>query len=119
MAAPNILAATTITGKTTFQAVGTSATAILNNAAASGKLLKVTSLYISNVNGATSSTVNVDIFRGATAYRLAHLVTVAAGEVAIIITKNAPINLEEGDSLRLTAATVSFLEATVSYEEIV
>ncbi len=49
MAAPNIVDVTTIIGKTAVQAVGTSATAIVTNSAASGKVLKVNALYVSNV----------------------------------------------------------------------
>ena len=41
MAAPNIVNVATITGKTAVQAVGTSATAIVINAASSGKVFKV------------------------------------------------------------------------------
>jgi hypothetical protein len=52
MAAPNIVNVATITGKTAVQAVGTSATAIVTNSAASGKVFKVNALYVSNIDGA-------------------------------------------------------------------
>ena len=63
MAAPNIVNVTTITGKTAVLAVTTSATAIVTNSAASGKVFKVNALYVSNVDGAAAADVNVDIFR--------------------------------------------------------
>ena len=116
MAAPNIVGVATITGKTAVQAVTTSATAIVTNSAASGKVLKVNALYVSNVDGTSAADVNVDIFRSSTAYHIAKTVSVPADATLDIISKS--IYLEEGDSLRLTASVNSDLEAVCSYEEI-
>ena len=116
MAAPNIVNVATITGKTAVMAVTTSATAIVTNSAASGKVFKVNALYVSNVDGATAADVNVDIFRSSTAYHIAKTVSVPADATLDIISKS--IYLEEGDSLRLTASANSDLEAVCSYEEI-
>ncbi len=116
MAAPNIVGVTTITGKTAVQAVTTSATAIVTNSAASGKVFKVNALYVSNVDGVNNADVNVDIFRSSTAYHIAKTVVVPADATLDIISKS--IYLEEGDSLRLTASANSDLEAVCSYEEI-
>ncbi len=116
MAAPNILNVTAIYGKTAVQAVGTSATAIVTNSAASGKVLKVNALYVSNVDGTNNASVNVDVFRSSTAYHIAKTVTVPADASLDVLTN--PIYLEEGDSLRLTANAASDLEAVCSYEEI-
>lgn len=116
MAAPNMLNPTTITGKTAVQAVGTSATAIVTNSAASGKLIKINALYISNVDGANNADITVDVFRSSVAYHLGKTVVVPADATLDVISK--PIYLEEGDSLRLTANANSDLEAVCSYEEI-
>ena len=116
MAAPNIVGVTTITGKTAVQAVTTSATAIVTNSAASGKVFKVNALYVSNVDGTSAADINVDIFRSSTAYHIAKTVSVPADATLDIISKS--IYLEEGDSLRLTASANSDLEAVCSYEEI-
>jgi hypothetical protein len=116
MAAPNIVNVATITGKTAVQVVGTSATAVVTNSAASGKVLKVNALYVSNFENTTSYQITVDIFRSSTAYRIATSVTVPANASLDIITK--AIYLEEGDSLRLTANSANKLEAVTSYEEI-
>ncbi len=116
MAAPNIVGVVTITGKTAVQAVTTSATAIVTNSAASGKVFKVNALYVSNVDGTNAADVNVDIFRSSTAYHIAKTVVVPADATLDIISKS--IYLEEGDSLRLTASANSDLEAVCSYEEI-
>ena len=116
MAAPNIVNVTTILGKTAVQQVTTSATAIVTNSAASGKVFKVNALYVSNVDGATAADVNVDIFRSSTAYHIAKTVSVPADATLDVISKS--IYLEEGDTLRLTASANSDLEAVCSYEEI-
>jgi hypothetical protein len=116
MAAPNVVNVATITGKTAVQAVGTSATAIVSNSAASGKVLKVNALYVSNVDGTNAADINVDLYRSSTAYHIAKTVAVPADASLDVISK--PIYLEEGDSLRLTANAASDLEAVCSYEEI-
>ena len=116
MAAPNIVNVATITGKTAVQAVGTSATAIVTNAAASGKVFKINALYISNVDGTNNADITVDLYRSSTAYHIAKTITVPANSTLDVISK--PIYLEEDDTLRLTANTASDLEAVCSYEEI-
>jgi hypothetical protein len=116
MAAPNIVNVTAIIGKTAVQAVGTSATAIVDNTAASGKVFKVNALYVSNVDGTNNAEINVDIFRSSVAYHVGKTIVVPADATLDVISK--PIYLEEGDSLRLTASSVSDLEAVCSYEEI-
>lgn len=116
MAAPNIVNVSTITGKTAVQAVGTSATAIVTNSAASGKVFKINALYVSNVDGTNNAEVNVDLFRSSTAYHIAKTVVVPADASLDVLSK--PIYLEEGDSLRLTANSASDIEAVCSYEEI-
>ncbi len=116
MAAPNVVNVATITGKTAVQAVGTSATAIVSNSAASGKVFKVNALYVSNVDGTNNAEITVDLFRSSTAYKIANTVTVPADASLDVLSK--AIYLEEGDSLRLTANASGDLEAVCSYEEI-
>ena len=119
MAAPNIVGVTTITGKTAVLAVTTSATAIVTNSGASGKVLKVNALYISNIDGTSAADINVDIFRSSTAYHIAKTVSVPSdATLDVIIGVSKSIYLEEGDTLRLTASANSDLEAVCSYEEI-
>lgn len=117
MSAPNIANLTTITGKTATQAVTTSATAIVSNAASSGKVLKVNTLYVSNVGGALKY-VTVDHYRSSTARRIAYQIEVPAKGTLVVIERDSPLYLEEGDDLRLTAETDSYLEAVSSYEDL-
>lgn len=116
MAAPNVVNVGTIIGKTAVLAVGTSASAIVTNSAASNKVFKVNALYVSNVDGTNACDLTVDLFRSSTAYRLASTISVPADSTLDIINK--AIYLEEGDSLRLTASATLDLEAVCSYEEI-
>lgn len=116
MAAPNIVNVATITGKTAVLVVPATATAIVTNAAASGKVIKINALYVANVDGTSNYQLTVDLYRSSVAYRIASTVVVPANAVLDIVSKS--FYLEEGDVLRLTANTASKLEATCSYEEI-
>jgi hypothetical protein len=116
MAAPNIVNVTTITGKTAVQAVGTSATSIVTNSAASGKVFKINALYVSNVDGTNNAEMSVSILRSSTSYHIAKTVVVPADATIDVLSK--AIYLEEGDELQLLAGVASDLEAVCSYEEI-
>lgn len=116
MTAPNIPSMTSCYGKTAVLAVATSGIAILTNSAASNKVLRVVGLWISNIDGTNAADITVDLFRSATAYRLASTISVPADATIDFLSK--PLYLEEGDSLRLTASASGDLEGVCSYEEI-
>lgn len=116
MAAPNIVNVTAIYGKTAVQAITTSATAIISNSAGSNQVLKVDTLMVANVNGSTTASVTVELYRSSTAYRITFQTVVPAGGTIDVL--NNYVYLEEGDSLRLTASANSYLEAVASYETI-
>lgn len=118
MANPNIIGVSDIRGKTAVLAVTTTATAIVTNSAASGKVFKINSLYVANIDGVSSQEVTVDLFRSSTAYPIGSTLSVPADATLVVIDKNSNIYLEEGDALRLTAGADGDLMATVSYEEI-
>jgi len=118
MAAPNVFNPTTCTAKTATQAIGITATAIVSNAAASGTLVKVRSLLVSNITGSTAIAVTVDHYRGTTATRLAYGISVPANATLTPLGSDLQLYLEEGDSLRLTAASATSLEAVCCYEVI-
>lgn len=119
MANPNIVNVANIYGKVTGLAVTTSATAIVSNASGSGKILKINSLTIANVNGTTAADITADVYKNqTTAYKIAFTVSVPADATLILISKDSSIYLEENDSIRLTASANSYLEAVCSYEEI-
>ena len=115
MSAPNIKNPTTINGKSAVQLVGTSPVAIISNASGSGKLLRVNSIIVSNIDAAAGYDVTVDFYRSSTAYRLIPPFTIPAK--AMLDVLNRIIYLEEGDALRLTANAATKLEAVASYED--
>lgn len=118
MANPNIVQVTNIYGNTAVQAVTTSATAIITNSAASGKIYKVNGIIVSNVDGANSATLTVDLYRGSTPYRLINGVTIGINTAYTPIDKTLSLYLLEGDQIRLTANANSRLEAVATWEEI-
>jgi hypothetical protein len=123
MAAPNIADFTTMTGKTATVALSsTDATTIVNNAASSGKVLKVNSLYVANVDGTNACEVSVAVYSqddiGGTAYKIASTIDVPANSTLVVITKDEPIYLEEDKSIGVQAETADDLVVVASYDEI-
>lgn len=119
MANPNIVNVTSIYGKVVGQAITTSATAIVTNSSGSGKIYKINSLIISNINGTAAADVTVDVYKNqTTAYNLAFTISVPNDATLVLISKDTSIYLEENDSIRLTASANSYLHAVCSYEEI-
>lgn len=116
MVAPNVVNVTTITGKTDVMDVDTAATAITTNTAGSGKVYKVNSLIVSNVDGTNDADISVDLFRSSTAYYLARTITVPADATLVVISKDMGIYLEEGDAVRCLASANGDLQALCSYE---
>lgn len=122
MAAPNIIGATTINGKTTgANLTSTSATTVLNNPSSSGKCLKVNVLNVSNYGG---STVNITIGYynaaniGGTLFPIVGSVNVPANSTLNVIDKTSQYYLEENTSIGATAASANALCVTCSYEDI-
>lgn len=123
MAAPNIVNVATITAKTSTLALSTtSATVLVSNAAASGKVIKVNMIQVANVDGTNACDVTVDLHSAAagagTAYSLVSTVSVPADASLIALDKNTALYLEEDRSITVTAGTANDLEVIVSYEEI-
>jgi hypothetical protein len=123
MAAPNIVNVTTITGKSAVVSLtGTSATLVVENPASSGKVFKINSLVVSNVDGTNAADITVSFFSedniGGTATEIVSTVSVPADASLVVIDKNTSIYLEEDRSLGATAGAANDLKVIVSYEEI-
>lgn len=118
MATPNIVNVVTISGKTAVLDVTTSATAVVTNSAASGKVFKINSLMITNIDGTNVADITIDLYRSTTSYFLASTITVPADATLVVISKDNPIYLEEGDAIRCLASANGDLQAICSYEEI-
>ena len=120
MAAPNIVNVSTITAKSLGQAITTSATAIVTNSAGSGKVFKINSLIIANVNGTSPADITARVFKAAasTSYNLAFTISVPNDATLVLISKDTSVYLEEGDYIDLLASSNLYLQGIVSYEEI-
>ena len=122
MANPNIVSVASIYGKTAYDAdVATSASSLVSNAASSGKILKINSLIIANIDGTNAADITVTIRNaaGGTTYSyLTHTVSVPADATLVVISKDTSVYLEEDMSIYLQASATGDLSATCSYEEI-
>jgi hypothetical protein len=130
MANPNLLAATTATGTTTYYTpTGTSAVVLLPNAAASGQVFKINQIVATNVNGSSAVNATVSIYtNGAvaqgsapssgTAYPIASTISVPANAALIVVDKTTQVYLQEGTSITVTSGTASGITYSISYEVI-
>ena len=121
--APNIVNVSTITGKTAVVDLSTTnATAVVSNAASSGKVFKINSLYVSNVDGTDPADITVSFYSeddiGGTATEICKTISVPADATVVVIDKNSSIYLEEDKSLGATASAGNTLKVVCSYEEI-
>lgn len=118
MAAPNLRLPTTVTGKSTGYAVTTSLAAALSNAAASNKLLKVVSIYCANVDGGVAADISLSLYNGTIDFYIVKTLSVPADATQVLISREAAIYLEEGQSLRALASATGDLELVICYESI-
>jgi len=121
MANPNIVNVTSILGETTYAALTTTLTTVLlANAVSSGKVYKVNSIMVANVDGTSAADVSVDINTAAagsgTSYALAHTISVPADATLNLIDKNSSFYLMEDKSILGGASANSDLEIIISYE---
>ena len=122
MAAPNLNAPTTITGKATYLTLAnTTETDLLVNAASSGKALRVTLVTLANIDGTSSVDATVRIYTaasGGTGHALAHTITVPADATVVLLGRDASVWLEEDRRLTVTASAGGDLAVVCSYEEV-
>jgi hypothetical protein len=123
VANPNIINVTTILGKSAVVSLTTTAaTAVLSNAAASGKVFKINSLIVSNVDGTNAADITVSYYSaaaiGGTATQIVSTISVPADATLVVIDKGTSIYLEEDRSIGAKAGTANDLKVLVSYEEI-
>ena len=123
MANPNIVNVTTIYGNNSLTALSTtSATAIINNPASSGKVFKVNSIVVANVDGTSAADVTVSIYSqddiGGTAYQIVSTASVPADASLIVTDKTTSFYLKEDQSVGATASASNDLVVTASWEEI-
>ena len=123
MANPNIVNVTDIRGKTAVVDLSTTnATLVVENVASSGKIFKLNSIIVSNVDGTNEANVTVSLYSedniGGTATEIVSTVSVPADSSLVVISKDTSIYLEEDKSIGATASAASDLKVVCSYEEI-
>ena len=123
MANPNIVDVTSIFGKTAGQAVTVSpGSAIVTNSASSGKILKINSLIISNIDGTNAADITVKYHLQAagagTSVPVAYTITVPADASLVIVNKDSQIYLEENRSFTAQASIANGIAIICSYDEI-
>jgi hypothetical protein len=120
MAAPNLANVGTITAKSLQAALTTTLTTeILLNSAASGKVFKVESIIVANIDGSNSADASVFITKsGGSPIAVASTIAVPADSTLVVVDKNSAIYLEEGDNIEAGASADGDLVITINYEEL-
>jgi hypothetical protein len=126
MANPNIVAVTAIVGNTSTNLISSTAdpfaTALASNAASSGKVFKINSIVVANVDGTSAADITIKIFSaaalGGTGTQIASTISVPADASLIVTDKTTSFYLLEDKSIGATASVANDLVVTVSWEEI-
>ena len=128
MSNPNLLAATTASGTTTYYTPGgTSALVLLPNVASSGQVFKINQIVAANVSGSAAANATVSIYTdgsvaqgsapsGGAAYPIVSTVSVPSNASLIVVDKTTAIYLMENRSITVTSGTASAITYTISYE---
>ena len=122
MAEPNLRQPTTITGKTAVATLSnTSETDVLVNAASSGKALRLTSLFVANVDGSNNADITIKYYQaasGGTGYAIASTLAVPADSTVVLLTREQSLWLEENNRITATASAANDLTVVCSYEDV-
>lgn len=116
MAAPNIVSPTTITLKNVASTVGTSAVTIVT--CPTDRALKVSTLYAANVEGSNAGDFSARVSDGTSTHAICSTVSVPADASLVVVDRNSPVYLEEGDSIQVVASAAGVIHVVASYEEI-
>ena len=123
MANPNIVNVTAIYGNSSQTSLSTtSATSLVSNAASSGKVFKINSITVANVDGTNAADITINVYSqaalGGTAFPIVSTVSVPADATLIVTDKTTSFYLLENQSIGATAGTASDLVVNASWEEI-
>lgn len=115
MTAPNLLATSTVTGKTA-QALLTTVTAnVITNSSGSSTVDKLNSIVLSNYSG-SAVTANVMINRSSSLYYIGGVVAIPANSTLVLLGKDTSLYLEEGDVLQANVSANTSVSMSASYE---
>jgi hypothetical protein len=96
MANPNLAGVTAIYGNNSSTALSsTSATSIVSNAASSGKVFKINTIMVANVDGAAAADITINKYSaaalGGTAFPIASTISVPADATLIVVYKTTSL----------------------------
>ena len=114
MAAPNILSATSIYGKSAGFDLGPTTTTTLLTCA-SNTVYKIKSIIAYNNDGSSAVDVTVN-FNDGTRWTIASTVSVPADSTLVILDQNSPIYLEEGFTIEGGASAANDCDLIIAYE---
>ena len=123
MANPNIVNVAAIYGNSSQTALSsTSATSLVSNAASSGKVFKINSITVANVDGTTAADITINVYSaaalGGTAFPIVSTISVPADATLIVTDKTTTFYLLENQSVGVIGSIANDLVVTCSWEEI-
>ena len=120
MAEPNLVNVTSIVGRSYLQllkddAIDNSNASMLTCAA--DKLIKINSIIVANIDTSNNCTIDVAInHHDHGRHYLAREIALPADTTVIVIGKDSPVYLEEGDELEARASADNDADICISYE---
>lgn len=118
MANPNLASATNIYGNSFSANLPTSLLSLALNSSSSGKIFKVHTVLITNVDGVNTPFCNVQLWDGFVGTWLAYTLNVPADSAIVLIGKDNPIYLREGYSIRASASATGDVAIHAMWDEI-
>lgn len=120
MAAPNIVSVSTITASTNAAVLTTSSANVVINTAASGKVYKINTIHITNIDGSAAANCTVGYYNSTAnaVFKLAHLISVPAQSVLSLLDKSTALYLQEGEYINGLASGNTKLDIIISYEQL-
>jgi len=126
MANPNLVSVTAIYGNSSSYLISSTAdpfaTALVSNAASSGKVYKLNSIVVANVSASSAANITIKIFPtaslGGTGVALISTASVPQNASLVVLDKTMQVYLLENQSIGATAGTANALSITCSWEEL-
>jgi len=122
MSEPNLVNVSSIYGRSFLEllkddAIDHSNASMLGGAVATNKLIKINSIIVASIDGANATVIDVAVnHHDHGRHYIAKNVDLPAKSTLIVIGKDSPIYLEEGDELEARASTDSDADICISYE---
>lgn len=122
MANPNIVNVTAIYANNSLTALTTNtATSLVNNLANSGKIYKINTIVVTNVDGTTTSPITINVYSAnnllGTAYPIANTIPVPINSTLIVVDKATSFYLKENQSIGAIASSANDHVIVCSWEE--